>query len=49
MSSNETWRQQILIRVCAHGHSAITYIAKRTQPEPPCPVCGRVQQQRTEP
>lgn len=36
-----TWRQNTLIRVCAKGHAAVTYVAKRDQPEPPCPACGR--------
>lgn len=34
-----------LVRVCANGHPTVTYYARRDQPEPPCPACGRVQQQ----
>jgi len=45
---SETWRQLTVVRVCANQHPAITYIAKRDQPEPPCPVCHRVQQRTAE-
>lgn len=33
---------QTIVRVCANGHQAVTYYARRDAPEPPCPVCQRV-------
>ena len=32
-----------VVRVCAQGHLIVMYSARRDQPEPPCPVCGRMQ------
>lgn len=32
-----------VVRVCAAGHPIVMYSARRDQPEPPCPTCGRKQ------
>lgn len=32
-----------VVRVCARDHAIVMYSARRDQPEPPCPTCGRKQ------
>ena len=32
---------QTIVVVCAQGHDAVTYYARRDQPMPPCPRCGK--------
>ena len=32
-----------VVRVCARGHAIVMYSARRDQPEPPYPTCGRKQ------
>lgn len=32
-------KEQTVVRVCANGHSALLYYARRDQPEPACPAC----------
>jgi hypothetical protein len=37
---DESWRRLQVVRVCAKGHAAVTYLAKRNEPEPLCPACA---------
>ena len=37
---DESWRRLQVVRVCANGHPAVTYLAQRDQPEPLCPSCA---------
>jgi len=37
---SEAWRTIPVVRICAKGHPAITYVVKRNEPEPPCPACA---------
>jgi rubrerythrin len=30
-----------IVRTCANGHPVVTYYARRDEPEPPCPACGK--------
>lgn len=33
-------KENTVVRVCAAGHSAVTYYVRRDRPEPPCPACS---------
>jgi hypothetical protein len=38
--TDDAWRTLPIVRVCARGHAAVTYLATRGQPEPLCPACA---------
>lgn len=35
-------RRVPVVLICAKGHPAVTFLARRDEPEPPCPICGRL-------